>query len=234
MDISRVRALCFDVDGTLRNTDDQYVQLIAGLLGPTRLFFPQQDVHSAARKIVMASEDLGTLLYGLPDRLGVDGLVTRISDYLHGLNKGNNPESLFLIEGVREMLIHLNQQYPMAVVTARSHGLTHSFLNQSEMSDFFPHVATAQTCRHTKPYPDPILWAAKKMGVSPADCLMIGDTAADIQSGKAAGAQTAGVLCGFGEQEELEAAGADIILKNTTDLLELLSGDEILDQDFLD
>ena len=38
------------------------------------------------------------------------------------------------------------------------------------------------------------------MGVAPRDCLMIGDTTIDIRTGRAAGAQTVGVLCGFGTE----------------------------------
>jgi phosphoglycolate phosphatase-like HAD superfamily hydrolase len=45
----------------------------------------------------------------------------------------------------------------------------------------------------------------------------------DIRCGKSTGAQTVGVLCGFGEKKELERAGADLIIQNTSDLLDLLN-----------
>ena len=50
---------------------------------------------------------------------------------------------------------------------------------------------------------------------------MIGDTTVDMRAGKAAGAQTLGVLCGFGEEAELRQLGADFILKSTSDLPQL-------------
>jgi len=65
--------------------------------------------------------------------------------------------------------------------------------------------------------------AAKKMGVKPVECLMIGDTTVDMRAGKSAGAQTVGVLCGFGEEEELIRLGADLILNNTGELTTILS-----------
>jgi len=52
---------------------------------------------------------------------------------------------------------------------------------------------------------------------------MIGDTVTDIQAGKRAGAQTVGVLCGFGEEKVLKHAGADLIIDNTPDLIGLFS-----------
>jgi phosphoglycolate phosphatase-like HAD superfamily hydrolase len=57
------------------------------------------------------------------------------------------------------------------------------------------------------------------MGVPPSTCLMVGDTMVDILAGKKAGAQTVGVLCGFGDNRELKRAGADLILDNTSDLV---------------
>ena len=62
------------------------------------------------------------------------------------------------------------------------------------------------------------------MGVPPEGVLMVGDTSIDIRAGKAAGAQTVGVLCGFGQKAELRRAGADLILSTTPDLLPLLLG----------
>jgi phosphoglycolate phosphatase-like HAD superfamily hydrolase len=51
---------------------------------------------------------------------------------------------------------------------------------------------------------------------------MIGDTTVDILAGKAAGAQTVGVLCGFGEEAELRRAGADLIVKDLKELFDLM------------
>jgi phosphoglycolate phosphatase len=52
---------------------------------------------------------------------------------------------------------------------------------------------------------------------------MIGDTTIDIRTGLAAGAQTIGVLCGFGTEAELRRTGAGLILRTTSDLLAVLS-----------
>jgi phosphoglycolate phosphatase len=51
---------------------------------------------------------------------------------------------------------------------------------------------------------------------------MVGDTSVDMRAGKAAGAQTVGVLCGFGEQAELLRSGADMLLMSTAGLPDLL------------
>ena len=61
------------------------------------------------------------------------------------------------------------------------------------------------------------------MGLAPEHILMTGDTTVDIRAGKAAGAQTVGVLCGFGDEAELRRAGADVILQTTTELMDLLA-----------
>jgi len=82
----------------------------------------------------------------------------------------------------------------------------------------FKLVVSAQTAPHTKPYPDPVLLAAKTLGLPPENCVMVGDTTVDILAGKRAGAQAIGVLCGFGERAELEQCGADLILEQTADL----------------
>ena len=100
----------------------------------------------------------------------------------------------------------------MAVVTARGERVTQAFLDQFELCSFFGCVVTAYTCEHTKPYPDPVRWAAGQMGLTPDQVVMIGDTTVDIRAGRAAGAQTIGLLCGFGEESELRRAGADLIL----------------------
>ena len=122
------------------------------------------------------------------------------------------------------MLDSLVKRYPLSVVSARDTRTTMDFLNQFDLAAYFKCIATNQTCEHTKPFPDPIIWAAREMSVPPEACLMVGDTSVDIRAGKAAGAQTVGVLCGFGEEGELCEHNADMILSITSELVQLLGG----------
>jgi HAD superfamily hydrolase (TIGR01509 family) len=112
----------------------------------------------------------------------------------------------------------LAHRYKLALVSSRWEATALRFLDDHHIREHFACVATALTCQHTKPYPDPVLWAVKQMGLRPDECLMVGDTTVDMQAGKTAGAQCAGVLCGFGTKDELTRAGADVILKTTADL----------------
>lgn len=223
LEISRIRALCFDVDGTLSDTDDRFVQKLAGWLRPFRFMLPGHDNFLFARKLVMVTETPATLFFGIPDRLGIDDKLSKIGDYFYRKTLKSRTTSFTLISGVKDMLHNLYPSYPMSIVTARGQHTTEIFLEYFEVHSLFKAVASAQTCRHTKPYPDPILWAAAQMGFPPQACLMIGDTTVDILAGKAAGAQTVGVLCGFGTENELRAAGADLILETTSELVHVFS-----------
>jgi HAD superfamily hydrolase (TIGR01509 family) len=127
------------------------------------------------------------------------------------------------VPGVDELLKQLHGRYPMAVVSARDEGSTMAFLEQFDLVKYFDVIVTGLSAPHTKPYPDPVLLAAKRMNVAPEDCVMIGDTTVDIRAGKSAGAQTVGVLCGFGEEYELRSMGANVILQDTPQLINLLN-----------
>jgi HAD superfamily hydrolase (TIGR01549 family) len=223
LDSSRVSALCFDVDGTLRDTDDQIVSRLAKAINPFRFMLPQRDPLLFARRTVMALEDPGTFLHGLPDRLDIDHHLAQFLGIFQRLN-GKGKETFLLVEGVQDMLEILQPRFPMAVVSARGQRSTLAFLDHFGLTPFFQAIVTAQSCRHTKPFPDPVLRAADVMGVNPSTCLMIGDTTVDMRAGVAAGAQTVGVLCGFGEEEELLRNGANAILPTTPDLVTLLIG----------
>jgi N-acetyl-D-muramate 6-phosphate phosphatase len=216
LDPSRIRALCFDVDGTLSDTDDAMVAKLVRLLKPFHFMFPRRDLRRLARRMVMASEAPANILIGIPDRLGWDDELFRLGDWLARFSKKR--KHFLLIPGVKEMLAALSQSFPLAVVSARDERTTRLFLDQFNLGGYFSCVATAVTCTHTKPYPDPILWAAGQMNVPPEACLMIGDTTIDMRAGRAAGCQNVGVLCGFGEREELERRGADLVLETTAEI----------------
>jgi phosphoglycolate phosphatase-like HAD superfamily hydrolase len=219
IDITRVQAVCFDVDGTLSDTDDQFIQKLVGWLSPVRFIFRKSDVYGFARRLVMFIEGPGNWAYTLADRIGLDDRIVSLENRLYELGIGRSVQPFQLVKGVCEMLDSLRYQFPLSIISARGQRFTDKFLSQFDLQPYFIAVATRQTCIHTKPYPDPIEWAAARMGVPSSACLMVGDTVVDIIAGKNAGAQTVGVLCGFGDKKELERVGADLILENTADLL---------------
>src|SRR5512138_752746 len=219
LDISRIKALCFDVDGTLSDTDDQYAQRVVDLL-PRFLFHnPMQ----TARRLVMWVEAPGNALLGFADRIGIDDEMVAVIDWINRHRK-HTLRKFLLVPGVDGMLAQLQGRLPMAIVSARDEKSTLRFLKQFDLCKYFDVIVTGLSAPHTKPYPDPILLAARKMGVHPAQCLMIGDTTVDIRAGKAAGAQAVGVLCGFGEEDELRQLGADLILRSTSELTGIFNG----------
>lgn len=221
LDAKRIRALCFDVDGTLSDTDDYYASKFVGFF--RRLPFVR-DPARAARRLVMWVESPGNALLNMTDTIGLDDEMIALINWMYRHRK-HRARQYLIVPGVEAMLARLKGHYPMAVVSARDEDSTMAFLNQFDLAKYFDVIITALSAEHTKPYPDPIRLAAQKMGVAPEACLMTGDTTVDICAGKAAGAQTVGVLCGFGEEAELHRKGADLILPGTADLAEALLGD---------
>ena len=219
LDVERIKAICFDVDGTLSDTDDQWVMRFERLFMPFRKLMFGYDPHHTARMVVMGIETPGNIMYHVLDILRIDGHFAKLYSYLAQRMKLIQRKEFLIVNGTQEMLEKLQYHYPLAVVSARDEKSTHAFLHQFELLDYFASIATSQTCRYTKPFPDPIIKVAEDMGVLPEECLMIGDTTVDIRAGKSAGAQTVGVLCGFGTEEELQRAGADLILPSPLDVL---------------
>lgn len=224
LDQKRIKALCFDVDGTLRDTDDAYTIYLATILDRLSWFNSKWNVNKTARNIIMSVEGPANLIYSIPDRIGLDDELAKISDWLHhvGIFKNKTDKSFLVIDGVTKALEELNPHFPMTVISARGRRGTEAFINTCGFNKYFKAVVSAQTAHRTKPHPAPIIWAAEKMGVAPENCLMIGDTTVDILAGKRAGAQTVGVLSGFGEEKELIEKGADLIIDSVSDLPEIL------------
>jgi len=219
IDLSRIKGLCFDVDGTISDTDDVWVENLERFFRPFRFLARDGNLRPFARWLVMITESPMNEMYRWADSLSLDDNFARLYERL-SKRKRKTIRPFILMKGARELLEFVHQRYPLSVVSARDQNSTREFLERFNLHSFFREVVTSQTCERGKPYPHPVIYAAQRMNLNPEDCLMIGDTTVDVLAGKRAGAQTVGLLCGFGTEDELRRAGADLILN---DLLELLT-----------
>lgn len=234
LDLARIRALCFDVDGTLADTDDHIVARLAAWIDAVPLVSGRR-AERVARQVVMAAETPVHGAYARLDELGWDVPLTRLRERLQaikrrGVDPGHtrNLEAIDevpheMVAGVQEMLVALAGRFPMCTISTGGAERVDRFLRHYGVREHFAAVVGAQTTARMKPHPEPLLYAAAQMGVAPQDCLMVGDTTIDIRTGIAAQAQTVGVLCGFGTEAELLATGAHLVLRTTSDLLAVLA-----------
>jgi len=105
-----------------------------------------------------------------------------------------------------------------AVVSNKPEGFSRRILEGLDIAHRFCIILGGDSVQNRKPDPESLFKAMDFCGAHPSETAMIGDSAVDIEAGKAAGVTTCGILGGFRHAEKLQAAGCDIVIK---DLLEL-------------
>jgi 2-phosphoglycolate phosphatase len=84
-------------------------------------------------------------------------------------------------------------------------------------------VICGDTLPLAKPHPDPLLEAARRLGLQPAHCVYVGDDLRDVQAGRSAGMATVVAAWGYlGQGEPIHAWGADAIVETPAELLHWL------------
>lgn len=231
LDRARVRALLFDVDGTLSNSDDHMVSRVASKLEFLDRLLKSGSAHRLARSFVHFAESPGNWLLQMADRLNLDPHLASFLD-----KRANKKEAELhnfpAIPGIVPMLEILSKRFPLAIVSARNEVTTRHFLRLNQLEAYFQVVVTSQTCKRSKPFSDPLLFAAEQLNIPIENCLMIGDTVTDVRAAKAAGAQSLSVLCGFGTEKELRRAGTQEILASTSELATYLTSTPLADSRF--
>jgi phosphoglycolate phosphatase len=81
-------------------------------------------------------------------------------------------------------------------------------------------ILGGDSTQNPKPHPESLLKAMNICKAAPAETVMVGDSATDMEAGKAAGVVTCGIRGGFQPSERLEAAGCDLIIEDLIQLAE--------------
>ena len=212
-----IQAIFFDLDGTLIDTDDRIVASLTHYLAPLTRFLPIAP-SALARRLAMWAETPGNTMMNLFDAIGLDDNVFAIGDTLRQWRGLCRRQDLPLIPGADMVLHTLSPRYQLAIVTTRGRRDTEAFLTQHKLAPFFDLVVTRESTRRLKPHPEPIRFAAKKLGIPPYRCVMVGDTTVDVRSARSAGAWAVATLSGFGTREELERAGAHMVLESVAQM----------------
>ena len=124
-------------------------------------------------------------------------------------------------DGIPEMLRELRSAgVRCSVLSNKPHSFTGTYIQRFFDKGTFELVFGQREGVAKKPSPAGALEIAAKMNVNAADCIYVGDTAVDMQTGTAAGMFTIGVLWGFRDIVELQRNNADMIVKSPMEIVE--------------
>jgi 2-phosphoglycolate phosphatase len=210
-----LRAVLFDMDGTLLDTAPDMVGALNALRGEEDLApLPYEVVrpgvsHGAARVVKIGFPEAPA------ETLAV--LQRRFLDLYRGaLSRGTR-----LFPGMEQVLDTLAERRLKAgIVTNKAAWLTDPLLEQLGLRTRFDCVVSGDTLAERKPHPLPLLHAAQLAGVAPGECIYVGDAERDVQAAHAAG--MAAVVANYGylrADEDSTAWGGDGYLEQALDLL---------------
>ena len=213
-----IKGILFDFDGTLANTIDLIVATFEHT-SATALGFkqPRQEIINT---IGLPLGDALELLSGIhePER------IVQLRQIYGQFNADNHDTMIKPIEGVAELLPELRRRnIKLAVVSSKKLYMLQRGMNCLGMTQFIDATVSVLDTARGKPAPDPMLLACERLGLAPGECLCVGDSPFDMQSGNAAGCYTVAVeYTQLDWQNLLEQGKPDYTIAQPLDLLKLL------------
>lgn len=206
------RALLFDFDGTLLDTNELIEQTFLGVLDK---FFPGR--YKAEDVIHFNGPPLSETFSAIAPNQ-IDELIAAYRE----LNLELHDELVKEYDGVRETIRILKSRgHKLAIVSTKRRPTIERGLAIMGLRQEFDLIIGLDDVTHAKPHPEPVQLALEKLGVQPEEALMIGDNSHDIEGGKNAGVRTAGVAWSAKGEAFLAKFGPDYMLTHISDLLEI-------------
>ncbi len=207
----RFKAVVFDMDGLLLDTETLWREAMEELFGRYGVTFLAED-HRAT----MGTSELTSMSYFL-DRLGLawDRYDAIRDEYLR-LVIARFEREVRPHPGAVELLAQLAGRVPLAVASNSRRHLVDLALARSGVTGPFDVIVTSDDVANPKPAPDLYLLACERLGVAPSDAIALEDSATGVLAAK-----TAGMTCiAVPPDAEVDVGTADRVVASLLDLVE--------------
>lgn len=206
-----MRAVIFDLDGTLQTLELDFETIRAGLEALLSPLLPPSSrlLHGPILEAVDGAL-ARALEMGVPPKEILRARAAAM-ELMERAELASLPRSRVL-PGARETLAALSGRGLKIAILSRA---CRKYVEASaaRLGTQFDALASREDVARYKPDPAPVLFLAERMGVMPAECAVVGDHPFDMEAGRRAGARCAGVLTGSGNREQLVEAGAEAVFE---------------------
>ncbi|MCP1674788.1 phosphoglycolate phosphatase [Natronocella acetinitrilica] len=216
---SSLRAVLFDLDGTLLDTAPDLIECAQVLLEEHDL--PRQHEGHFGPVVSHGSAAILSRVFNIaPDDPAMEPLRQRfLALYREHVSSRTRP-----FPGMLEVLDDLEARGMIwGVVTNKPAWLTNPLMRDLGLAERSRCIVCGDTLAQRKPHPAPVLHACELIGVEPAETVFIGDALRDVDAGQRAGTKTLGALFGYICAEDKPWLwGADAYLNAPGDLSDWL------------
>lgn len=219
-----IRAVLFDLDGTLLNSAPDLV----GALNWLRARHGLPELAVAEMQASASRGSLKLLEAGMPP---ADAETLRgwrlefLSRYEQNMFRHSS-----LYDGVAEVLSYLDENgLSWGIVTDKPEYLALPILSAAGLRDSAGCIVCGDSVPERKPHPAPVIAACEQLRVEVGRTLFVGDDLRDIEAGKAAGVITCAALYGYGvaelrKRENLNLVNSGIAIESPVELIPWLEG----------
>ncbi len=222
MSLNKPKMILIDVDGTLVDSvpdlafcvDEMMKQLERPVYGEDKV---RDWVGNGVERLVRRA------LIGQLDGEPADADFEKAYPIFLELYAQNTSKRSVLYPGVREGLDYLKSAgYRLGCVTNKAAQFTIPLLQDLGIFEEFELVISGDTLPKKKPHPLPLLHAADRFGVIPANAMMIGDSQSDVKAARAAGFQIVCMSYGYNHGEDIRDYDPDAVIDSMVEIKGLL------------
>lgn len=217
-DSMAIKAVIFDLDGTLANFNLDYKTLRGDIRSylirvgvPASVLSVKENIFEMLKKTEIffknsektaAFSEVRSEVYAIAEKYELDA-ASKTS----------------LMSGVIETLKLLDKmKIKIALCTINSEKAANQILQRFKIADFFKIVVSREKVQNYKPNPEHLECAIKVLGTKPKETVIVGDSVVDMQSAKEIKAIGVGIPTGVSTAEQLTSNGANYIITSITDL----------------
>lgn len=215
-----IKAIIFDLDGTLINTIDDLADATNNALRING--FPIRKIEEYNN--IIGNGVIQQIKRALPTEYKNDEQTINkvIQDFSKQYEK-NWMNKTVLYEGINELLNKLKENgFLQAVASNKPDFFTQKIVKHYFEDNIFDFVSGNTPELEKKPSPDIAFKIIKELDVTADECIFVGDTNVDINTAKNAGIFSIGCLWGFRTRQELENAGADLIVSHPDEIFQYI------------
>ena len=217
-EFKRVKAIVFDFDGTLAVLNIDFSSMKERVFDLMKHYSVAKEWVGERYLLEIIDEVYQILWKKNPS--GAEDFYQKAHQVLHEIEM-RAAEKGSLIPGTEATLKTLRRkEIKVGIITRNCEDAVRKvFPNINDFCDVF---VSRNLVKKVKPHPDHLTYVMKSLKSSGKEAVMVGDHPIDIQAGKKMGMKTIGVLTGRTKKDEFEKAGADYVLKDVTEVCELL------------